>query len=60
MAVTVEIKTGSRMVMSYLLAPILRYQARKRKGIVRPEKVDVASNRTFGPMVSPITPDHAR
>jgi hemolysin D len=25
MAVTVEIKTGSRSVMSYLLSPLLRY-----------------------------------
>jgi hemolysin D len=26
MAVTVEIKTGSRTVLSYLLSPLLRYQ----------------------------------
>ena len=26
MAVTVEIKTGSRAVISYLLSPLLRYQ----------------------------------
>ncbi|MGZ3350540.1 MAG: HlyD family type I secretion periplasmic adaptor subunit, partial [Xanthobacteraceae bacterium] len=26
MAVTVEIKTGSRMILSYLLSPLLRYQ----------------------------------
>jgi hemolysin D len=26
MAVTVEIKTGSRTVISYLLSPLLRYQ----------------------------------
>jgi hemolysin D len=26
MAVTVEIKTGSRRVISYLLSPLLRYQ----------------------------------
>jgi len=26
MAVTVEIKTGSRTVISYLLSPIMRYQ----------------------------------
>jgi hemolysin D len=26
MAVTVEIKTGSRTVMSYLLSPLLRYK----------------------------------
>jgi membrane fusion protein, hemolysin D len=26
MAVTVEIKTGSRMILSYLLSPLLRYR----------------------------------
>jgi hemolysin D len=26
MAVTVEIKTGSRTILSYLLSPLLRYQ----------------------------------
>jgi hemolysin D len=26
MAVTVEIKTGSRKILSYLLSPLLRYQ----------------------------------
>ncbi|MFZ0112809.1 MAG: HlyD family type I secretion periplasmic adaptor subunit, partial [Xanthobacteraceae bacterium] len=26
MAVTVEIKTGSRRILSYLLSPLLRYQ----------------------------------
>jgi hemolysin D len=26
MAVTVEIKTGSRTMLSYLLSPLLRYQ----------------------------------
>jgi membrane fusion protein, hemolysin D len=26
MAVTVEIKTGSRRIMSYLLSPLLRYK----------------------------------
>jgi hemolysin D len=31
MAVTVEIKTGSRMILSYLLSPLLRY----RQGVLR-------------------------
>jgi hemolysin D len=26
MAVTVEVKTGSRMILSYLLSPLLRYR----------------------------------
>jgi hemolysin D len=27
MAVTVEIKTGSRRILNYLLSPLLRYQS---------------------------------
>jgi hemolysin D len=31
MAVTVEIKTGSRMILSYLLSPLLRWQETLRE-----------------------------